>query len=69
MDLQGKDEDEKPLHHYIELMYPEIYNSTLSAKELSVIYKVTTGCIQGIKSGRSWTSVTGNIRKEQALEL
>jgi hypothetical protein len=27
LDIQGKDdEDKKPLHHYIELMYPEIYH-------------------------------------------
>jgi len=37
----------------------DIFNSTLSTKELAIKYKISVAAINGIKTGKTWGKVTG----------
>ncbi len=52
MDLQGKEND-KPLHHCIELIYPEIYDKEKTTIEIGMCHTRAVGSIRiSYDSGR-----------------
>lgn len=60
--------DRKPVNHVINPQKAiEIFNSTVLQKELARAYGVSPMTISDIKTGRTWSSVTGKVFTKEVL--